>query len=77
MPYDYSKTSENKMLVMYYTNLLHSSYIDSLKFILDDDREDSNSSEYHVKWKPLAGNQQNFVSLGSGEFREDDISFVQ
>lgn len=77
MPFDYSKTGEKKMLAVDYTSLLQSSYTDSLKFILDDDGEDSNSSEYQVNWKPLAGNQQNFVSLGCGEFQDDDKAVVQ
>jgi hypothetical protein len=77
MPFDYSKTGEKKMLAVDYTSLLQSSYTDSLKFILDDDGEDSNSSEYQVNWKPSAGNQQNFVSLGCGEFQDDDKAVVQ
>lgn len=77
MPFDYIKTVEKKTLAVDYTSLLQSSYTDSLKLILDDNEEDSNSIEYQVNWKPLAGNQQNFVSLGCGEFQEDDKAVVQ
>jgi hypothetical protein len=68
MPFDYIRTGEKKMLAVDYTSLLHSSYTDSLKLTLDNGE---------VNWNPLAGNQQNFVGLGCGEFQEDDRAVVQ
>lgn len=70
MPFDNIKTSEKKMLATVdYTSLLQSSNSDFLKLTLDNG--DVNS------WNPLAGNQQNFVSLGFEEFQENDRTVVQ
>lgn len=70
MPFDYIKTGEKKLpAAVDYTSLqLQSSNIDSLKLTLDNGE---------VNWNTLAGNQQNFVSLGCGEFQENDRTVVQ